>query len=63
MTCVPIVSTGVFQKVTQIEEAIKDGVSMFGLARPFVLRPSIVNDYRQVVDVKLTTPRMTTGLP
>ncbi|WP_449450786.1 NADH:flavin oxidoreductase/NADH oxidase family protein [Streptococcus suis] len=63
LTSVPIVSTGGFRKVTQMEEAIKDGVSMIGLARPFVLRPSLVNDYRQDGDVQLTTPRLTTGLP
>lgn len=36
---------------------------MIGLARPFVLRASLVNDYRQVGDLHLTTPRLTTGLP
>ncbi|MFX3747736.1 NADH:flavin oxidoreductase [Streptococcus suis] len=63
LTSVPIVSTGGFRKVTQMEEAIKDGVSMIGLARPFVLRPSLVSDYRQIGDVQLITPRLTTGLP
>ncbi|MFX3847728.1 NADH:flavin oxidoreductase, partial [Streptococcus suis] len=50
LTSVPIVSTGVFRKVTQMEEAIKDGESMIGHARPFVLRPRLLNDYRQLGD-------------
>ncbi|MGF0112447.1 NADH:flavin oxidoreductase/NADH oxidase family protein [Streptococcus sp. SGI.013] len=63
LTPVPIVSTGGFRKVTQMEEAIEEGVSMIGLARPFVLRPSLVNDYREDSDLQLSTPRLTTGLP
>lgn len=62
LTSVPIVSTGGFRKVTQMEEAIEEGVSMIGLARPFVLRPSLVNDYREDRDFQLSTPRLTTGL-
>lgn len=46
-----------------MEEAIEEGVSMIGLARPFVLRPSLVNDYREVSDFQLSTLRLITSLP
>lgn len=46
-----------------MEEAIEEGVSMIGLARPFVLRPSLVNDYREVSDLQLSTLRLITSLP
>lgn len=63
LTSVPIVSTGGFRRVTQMEEAIEEGVSMIGLARPFVVRPSLVKDYREDSHFQLLTPRLTTGLP
>lgn len=62
ITRVPIVSTGGFRKVAQMEEAIENGVSMIGLARPFVIRPSLVVDYNKYSDLKISTPRLTTGI-
>lgn len=62
LTSVPIVSTGGFRDVIQMEEAIEGGVSMIGLARPFVLRLSFVKDYREGIDFQLSTPRLTKGL-
>ena len=62
LTSVPIVSTGGFRKVAQMKEAIEDGVSMIGLARPFILRPSLVKEYMEIGDLQLSTPRLTTGL-
>lgn len=45
-----------------MEEAIEEVVSMIGLARPFVLRSSLVNDYRDDREFQLSTPRLTKGL-
>ncbi|MFK8242909.1 MULTISPECIES: NADH:flavin oxidoreductase/NADH oxidase family protein [unclassified Facklamia] len=62
ITSVPIVSTGGFRKVAQMEDAIEDGVAMIGLARPFVLRPHLVKDYANFGDFQVMTPRLTTGI-
>lgn len=62
LTHVPIVSTGGFRTSSQMEEAIDQGVSMIGLARPFVLRPHLVKDYQDSGHLQLTTPRLSTGI-
>ncbi|MGA9519605.1 MAG: NADH:flavin oxidoreductase/NADH oxidase family protein [Trichococcus sp.] len=62
ITNVPIVSTGGFRDKKQMEKAINDGVSMIGMARPFVLMPNLVTEIKQTKDFHLTTPRLTTGL-
>lgn len=61
ITNVPIVSTGGFRKSNQMEEAIKEGVAMIGLARPFVLNPNLVNAYSDRGILNIKTPRLTTG--
>lgn len=62
ITQVPIVSTGGFRDKKQMEKAIKDGVSMIGMARPFVLVPNLVTEIMKTKDYHLTTPRLTTGI-
>lgn len=62
ITQVPIVSTGGFRDKKQMEKAIKDGVSMIGMARPFVLVPNLVTEIMKIKDYHLTTPRLTTGI-
>ncbi|UXR69292.1 NADH:flavin oxidoreductase/NADH oxidase family protein [Staphylococcus sp. IVB6246] len=63
LTNVPIVSTGGFRKKDQMEEAIESGVSMIGLARPFVLQSDLVEVYRKTGNINLSTPRLTTKIP
>lgn len=62
LTPVPIVSTGGFRTSSQMEEAINQGVSMIGLARPFVLRSHLVKSYEKSGTLQLTTPRLSTGI-
>lgn len=62
LTDVPIVSTGGFRQKDQMEEAIKSGVSMIGLARPFVLYSNLVEVYQRTGNINLSTPRLTTKI-
>lgn len=59
---VPIVSTGGFRQSQQMEEAINTGVSMVGLARPFVLKPHLVELYQKNEGLDISTPRLSTGI-
>lgn len=62
LTDIPIVSTGGFRKSQQMKEALTNGVSMIGLARPFVLNARLVQDYQKTGNLNLSTPRLTTKI-
>lgn len=61
ITNVPIVSTGGFRNKSQMEEAIENGIAMIGLARPLIINPTLVNEYRNNEEINIKTPRLTTG--
>lgn len=62
ITDVPIVSTGGFRQAADMETAIDGGISMIGLARPFVLYPDLVKVYEQTGELQLSLPRLTTKI-
>ena len=62
ITDVPIVSTGGFRSRQQMEEGLSSGLSMVGLARPFVLYSDLLSKLKNYSNFKITTPRLTTGI-
>lgn len=58
---VPIISTGGFRSVKAMEEALADGVSMIGLARPLALNPELPTEISRGQVQAWQTPRVTTG--
>lgn len=58
---VPIISTGGFRSVEAMEEALAEGVSMIGLARPLALNPELPTEIRRGQVHTWQTPRVSTG--
>ena len=62
LTDTPIVSTGGFRKKKEMENVISSGVSMIGLARPFVLYPDLVRRFENNDNFDIKTPRLSTKI-
>ncbi|MDY3049935.1 MAG: NADH:flavin oxidoreductase/NADH oxidase family protein [Rothia sp. (in: high G+C Gram-positive bacteria)] len=60
-TSLPLISTGGFRSVEAMEEALAEGVSMIGLARPLVLNPELPTEIRRGQVRTWQTPRVGTG--
>lgn len=62
ITDTPIVSTGGFRTRKEMENVIHLGVSMVGLARPFVLYPDLVRRLENNDNLAIKTPRLSTKI-
>lgn len=62
ITDTPIVSTGGFRTRKEMENVIHSGVSMVGLARPFVLYPDLVRRLENNDNLAIKTPRLSTKI-
>ncbi|MBL0846502.1 NADH oxidase [Mammaliicoccus fleurettii] len=59
----PIVVTGGFRSVASMEDVIiQNNTDFIGMARPFILKPNIVNDIKSNDFSNITLPRLTTGI-
>lgn len=62
ITDTPIVSTGGFRTRKEMENVLYSGVSMVGLARPFVLYPDLVRKFENNDNFDIKTPRLSTKI-
>ncbi len=62
LTDTPIVSTGGFRSRDEMEKVLSSGVSMIGLARPFVLYKDLVRRFENNDNFIIRTPRLSTKI-
>lgn len=62
LTDTPIVSTGGFRSRDEMEKVLSSGVSMIGLARPFVLYKDLVRRFENNDNFVIRTPRLSTKI-
>lgn len=62
LTDTPIVSTGGFRSRGEMEKVLSSGVSMIGLARPFVLYKDLVRRFENNDNFIIRTPRLSTKI-